>query len=65
MMLVSIEGQAIFQTADCRGPSTIERSNRRDGPGAAGAASVGDASVGGGGATERGGATRPTGLELT
>jgi hypothetical protein len=65
MMLVSIEGHAIFQTADCSGPSTIERSNRRGGAGAGGGASVGAASVGGCGARGRGGAARPAGLELT
>ena len=72
MMFVSIDGQAIFQTAERSGPSTIERSNRREGTGAAGGADGGGSvgrfvarSVAGGGPTGRGGATRPAGLELT
>jgi hypothetical protein len=32
-MFVSIVGQASFQTAERRGPSTMERSYRRDGGG--------------------------------
>ena len=66
MMLVSIEGQAIFHTADCSGPSMIERSNRRDRVGAVGGVGSAWASAGGCGARGMGGeTTRPAGLELT
>jgi len=50
MMFVSIVGQAIFQTAERNGPSTMERSYRAPGRGAGVEARCGAAVVVGGGA---------------